>query len=37
MLVHRCCKTVLSVLFAAIVGIVSARGPQTVNFHWKSF
>ena len=30
MIVHKGGKTVLSVLFASIVGIVSARGPQTV-------
>ena len=30
MIVQKCCQTVLSVLFAAVVGIVSARGPQTV-------
>merc|ERR1712117_1014871 len=31
MIVHKASQTVLSVFFAAIVAIVSARGPQTVT------
>ena len=31
MIVHKASQTILSVFFAAIVAIVSARGPQTVR------
>merc|ERR1712244_216674 len=31
MIVHKASQTVLSVFFAAVVAIVSARGPQTVT------